>query len=96
MTKLKNLNCDKIQNLKLWQNSETKNVTKLKNSNCEKKLKNSNGDELKLLQNSKPKIVQKKMWPNSKTQIVTKVKKNSKTQIVTKLKNSKCDKTLKL
>ena len=34
-----------------------------------------------------------KLWPNSKTQIVTKLK---KTQIVTKLKNSNCDKTQKL
>ena len=29
-------NCDKTQKLKLWQNLKTQNVTKFKNSNCDK------------------------------------------------------------
>ena len=39
-------------------------------------------------------VIKKKLWQNSKTQIVK--KKNLKTQIVTKIKNSNCDKTQKL
>ena len=42
MTKLKNLNCDPTQKLKLWQISNSQIVTKLKlwqNSNCKKKKK---------------------------------------------------------
>ena len=62
--KLKNTDFDKTQHLKLWQNSKTLIVTKLKNSNCVKtkkktqivtKLKNTNCDKtqkLKLCQNS--------------------------------------------
>jgi hypothetical protein len=42
--KLKNSNCDEIEKLKLWWNSKTEIVTKLK---------------LKLLQNSKTQIVTK-------------------------------------
>ena len=37
MWQLKNSNCDKTQILKLWQNSETKIETKLKNQNIKKK-----------------------------------------------------------
>ena len=36
VTKLKNLNYDKIEKLKLSQNSKTQIVTKLKTSNCVK------------------------------------------------------------
>ena len=48
VTKLKNSNCDKIQQLKLWHNSKCR-----KKSNCEKikivaKLKNSNCDNVKI------------------------------------------------
>ena len=34
--KLKNPNCDKIQELELWQNSDKQIVTKLKKSNCDR------------------------------------------------------------
>ena len=57
----------------MWQKSKTKNVTKLKNSNCNKT------QELKLWQNSKTQLKKKK-----KTQIVTKFK-TWKHQFMTKL-----------
>ena len=75
-------------------------VTKLKNSDCDRSQKS------KLLQNKKKKL---QLWQNSKTPIVTKIKKSnydktqklelwqkSKTQIATKVKNSNCDKTQNL
>ena len=73
----KNLNCDETQKLKLWWNSKTQILMKLKNSNCDEtkktqivmKLKKSNCDETQQL---------KLRW-------------NSKTQIMMKLKNSNCD-----
>ena len=79
--------------LKLWQNYQIQIVTKLKNSNHDKKLK--------LWPNSKTESV-----TESKYQIVTKLKISNfdkikisncnKTEIVTKLKKSNCDKTQKL
>ena len=55
MTKLKNLNGDKTQKLKLWENHNTKimiklknSVTKLKKSNCDKKPKTQIVTKLKL------------------------------------------------
>ena len=67
MTKLQNSNFYKTQKLKLWQNSKTQIVTKLKkfflqNSKTQilTKLKNSNSDKTKQI----------KLWKNSKTQIV--------------------------
>ena len=82
MTKLKNLNFDKTQKLKLWQNSKSQIVTKLKNLNFDKtrKPENSNCDTTKIV----TKLKKIKLGQNAKTQIVTKLK----TQIVTKLKNS--------
>ena len=87
MTKLNNLNCDKTQKLKLWQNLKTQIPTKLKNSNWEKNPK------LKLWPNSKDSNC-------DKTQIATKLK-NSNRDKTQKLKlqkkiNWNCDKTLKL
>ena len=82
-------NSEKTQRLELWWlKLKTQNVTKLKNTNCDKtkkklwQLKNTNCD-------------------HSKTQIVTKLKKfklwqNSKFQIVTNPYPSNCDKTPKL
>ena len=86
------------QKLKVWGNSKTQIVMKLKNSNCDEiqKLKllfNSGTWLLMKLKNSNWFETQKlKWWQNSKTQIV--IKKNSNcqkfnydnTQIVTKLK----------
>ena len=68
----KKANCDKTEELKLWQNSKTQMVTKLKTL-IVTKLKNSNLDKtqkLKLLQNSKNsnknlKIIFKKSWENN-------------------------------
>ena len=85
MTKLKKSNCDKTQKIKLWEISKLKlrknstncDLTRFKNSNCEK-------TQLKLRQNSKTQIVTK--LKNSSCDI-------SKSQTVTKLKNSNCDKT---
>ena len=72
--------------VKLWCNSKTQIVMKLRNPNCDKALKKKkNCDETKKL----------KWWQNSngdKTQII-KLWQNSKTLIVTKLKNSNCDKS---
>ena len=67
----------KTQKLKLWQNSKTRIVTKLKNSNFDNV---KNVTKLKLWQNSK--CERKKKLKNSKC---------DKIQIMTKLKNSKCD-----
>ena len=84
VTKLKSSNCDKTQNVKLWQNqnykksSKTQIVTKLENWNCDKIQK------LKLWQNSKThcdKIQDSTYEKIQKTKIVRKLK----TQIVTKL-----------
>ena len=88
--------CDTTQKLKLWWNSKTQIVIKLKNSNYDQTQK------LKLWKNSKTKIVIKlNFWQNSscdKTQIVTKLKlwQNSlcdKTQIVRKNQKLKCYKS---
>ena len=79
-----------LNSSKLWQNSKTQIVTKLK-LNCDnsktqfvKKVKISNYDKTLL-----------KLWQHSKIQIVIKLRNtncdNSKTQIVTKRKNSNCD-----
>ena len=97
----------RTQKLKLGQNSQTQNITNLKNSNCDE-LDKSNCDESQKLNYdkiSKTKCV-KKLNKNLNitylknliltTKILTKPN-NSKcdqTQIVTKLKNSNCDKTL--
>ena len=102
-----NSNCDKTQ-LKLWWNSKTQIVIKLKNSNCDETkklkwwqtLKTKNGDKTKknsyCEKNPKTQIVTKLIL----TQVVTKFKwwKNfiyDITQIVIKLKicNSNCDQT---
>ena len=62
--KLKNSNGDITKKLKLWSNSRTKIVTKLKNSNCD----NTNSErEKKLTQNVRTQIV-----TNSRTQMMTK------------------------
>ena len=95
--KLNTLNCDKTQKLKLWENSKTQIVTKLKTEigtttkispknskfNCDETEK-SNCDETQKL----------KLWSNSETQIVIKFLKtklwwNSKILIVMKLKKLK-------
>ena len=100
VTKLENLNFDKTQKLKVWQNSKTQFVTKKlqiltkpKNSNFEEK-------KLKFYPNIKTWTIPKlKLWPNSKSHIVTKLKNLNgnktkktwelielKTKIITKLK----------
>ena len=66
--------CDKLQKLKLWQNSQTQNGTKLKNSKTQHvtKLKTQNVTKLKIqifYQSHKLKEQE-----NSKTQNVTKLK----------------------
>ena len=66
----------------MWQNSMTKNVTKLKTNQIATKRISLNGDKTHKLE----------LWQNSKTKAV----KNSKTQIVTKLKNSNFYKTQKM
>ena len=98
---LKNSNCDHTEKFKLWWNSKTQIVMKLKTqivmtlktSNCDKTL-NSNCNKtqkLKFCQNSKTQIVTKlKLWQKSNCE------KKSITQNVTKLKNSNCHKTQKL
>ena len=63
MTKPKNPECDKTQELKMWQNSKTLIVTKLK-TQIVTKLKNLSCDKTQKL----------KLWQNSKNQIVTKLK----------------------
>ena len=77
MTKSRTSNCDKTQQLKLWQNSKTWIMKKLKNSYCYKTQKP------KFWQNSKTQILTKlKLWQKNiyiykgkKTQIVTKTQK---------------------
>ena len=67
MIKLKKSNCDEIQKLKLWQNSNTEIGMKLKNSNGDKNKKNQFVTKLKKL----------KLWQKlncDKNQIVTKHK----------------------
>ena len=71
LTKLINLNCDKTQKLKLWQNLRTKMVRKnqiltkhkkkIKKKKIPTKLKNLNWDQIQL-----------KVWQILKTQTVTK------------------------
>ena len=78
---VKNSNCDKTQNYKLWKNSKTQFMKKLINSICDKTQNHQ------LWQNSKTPIVTKLKNTNFD---------NWKSQIVTKLKNSNCDKTHKL
>ena len=51
VTKIKKLNCDKAQQLKLWQNLITQITTKLKNSNCDQTQK------FEMWQNSKTQIL---------------------------------------
>ena len=85
----------------MLQNSTAQIISKLKNSNCEKAWK------LQLLQNLKSfsNKTQLKLWPNTKTQIVTKLKTHDvtklKTQTLTtfqasKFKNSNSNKTIKI
>ena len=78
----KKSNGDKTKKNKLWKDSTTQIVTKLKNSNCEK-TKNSNCD-----------ITQKlKVWQKK---IVTKQKISNCDMILMKLKSTNYDKTQKL
>ena len=96
-------NCDENQKLKLWWNSKTQIVMKLKNLNCDEtkklklwqKLKNSILTKFKLWQNSNCDKIQMREKKSKKNQILTKFKlwKNLKTQIMTKLKNLNGDKT---
>ena len=92
VTKLKNSNCDKTQNLKMWQNStcdKTQVVTKLKlwrNSNCDK---NSSCDKTQIV--TKLKLwekTQKLKCDNSECDKTRELK-------LWQLKNSNYDKTLK-
>ena len=79
----------------MWQNLITQNVTKLKNSKCDK---TQNVKKLKMRQNSKTqnltfqnitKLKNSKFDKTEKTQMWQ----NAKTKNVTKLKNYKCNKT---
>ena len=72
--KLKNSNCDENQKIKLWLNSKTQIVMKLKNSKWDEH-QNSNWDETQKLE----------LRRNSKTQIVMKLK-NSYCDEIQKLK----------
>ena len=108
MTKIRNKNCDKNQNLKLWKDPKSQTVTKLENSKYKRKKERKKCEKLltkkiKLLQNSKTQIVttpKLKLWHNSKSQSMTKVKNSncdklwqkSKNQIVTKLDSSNSEK----
>ena len=106
--KLKNSNCYKTQKLKLWWNSETQIVLKLKNTKCDKTKKNQIVTKLKNLTvtklkktNNFDKTQKLWLWQNSKCDKNLIVKKNQKikmwkTQSVTKLKNINDDKTQKL
>ena len=112
MIKLKILNCDKTQQLTLWQ-TQNSNCDKNPNSYCDKTKK------LKWWQNSNRDITKKIISKNFKTKITKQTQKlkwwyywkhlciyyknqelkwwqNSRTQMVTKLKNSNCDKTREL
>ena len=76
----KKSNCDETQKLKIWWNSKTKIVMKLKNSSCDE-TKNSNCNETQ----------KSKLWGNSKTEIVRKLRNwNGE-----KIQNSNCDETQK-
>ena len=95
---LQKSNCDRTQKHKLWQNSKTQIVTKLKL--WRKKLKKSKCHKTQIVPNLRTQI----KYQNSKTQIVTKLKnlncvKNAsfnETQIVMKFENSICAETQKL
>ena len=75
---------------KLRKTLNVKNITKLKNSNCDKTQK------LKLWQNSKTWIVTKLKKSNCDKNQKLKWGQNSKTEFATKLKNWNCDQTQKL
>ena len=81
MRKLENLNFEKKLKFKLWQDSKTQIVIKLKNKKYDKTRK-----KIKLWKNTKTQIVPKLKNSNCD---------NSKTQIVRKLKNLNGDKTQK-
>ena len=84
MTKLKNLKLYQTQELKLWPNSKTQLMSKLKKNNIFTKLKNcDNCDKIKKKNSNCDQTQKLKLWQNSNTQIVT------------ELKNSNFDKTLK-
>ena len=82
MIKLKKSNCDKEKKLIMWQNSKTKNVTKL--------------IKIKLWHKSKTQIVSKIKNSNCDKSQKLKLWQNWKTQTMTKLKNSNRDQTQKL
>ena len=94
--KLKSLNFDETEKLKLWWNSNSNCNEALKKTQTVTKLKNSNFNDnrnLELWWNSKFKL-----WWNSKIQMVTKLKNSTsdKTQNLKLLKpkkNLSCDKT---
>ena len=80
----KNLLCDKtkkfkIWQLKMWQNSKIQNLTKLKNSNCDK-TQNVTTQNSTCDRTQKSKILQNSKWDKTN---------------FTKLNNSKCDKNSK-
>ena len=74
VTNQKNTSYDKTQKLKLWQNSKSQIGTKLKNSNCHQTKKKNCKKTKKTTKFDKiQKLVPK--FKNSKTHIVTKLKK---------------------
>ena len=114
-----NQNSDKTMKFKLWQNLKTVGVTTFHFNSIVTKLKYSNYDKksrnIKWWQNLQKKILftkpknsnsdktQLKVWQNSKSQIVTQLKKQhnpklkyhkTQAETVIKLKKSNCDKTL--
>ena len=96
MTKIKNSKSDKTQKFKMWQNSKTQTVTKLKNLKCEKKLMNSTCVTTKKNPNL-TKLKKHKRWHNFKLKILQNSKtQNMKTTTIknlTKLNKLNCDKT---
>ena len=84
MTKLKNSNCYKTQNSKIY-NSKTQIVTKPNNLYCDKS-KKSNGDKTKQISNC-DQTQRLEFLQNSKTKICTNLK-NLKFHVVTILKIS--------
>ena len=100
--------CDESLKVKLWWNLlKNSNYDKTQNTSCDKtqmcqQLKTQIGT--KLIKSNCDKTKKPKLGQNSKTQIVTKLKKklklwqNSKTQIFKQIQNSNCEgkKTLKL
>ena len=91
--KLKNINCDETQKLKLWQNIKTQIVMNLKNSKCNEPQKpklwlNKEGEKKTHIE-TKLKTFYCETLNNSnwdKTQKFTKLKiRQNSTQIVTKL-----------